>query len=168
MKTFIYDILNNQRVGNIREGWCMLDGKPCIIPNGFTELEIINSPFPQYNEDYETVEVIEYPNVADKKWYVDYIVRSLTPEEIEEKKPNWEQCNPKQFRIALLTKNSNPNYVDDLINDISDVMLKNKTKIEWEYSLEINKSSFLCQHIRTHLNMTHEEFNDFFGYANTL
>jgi hypothetical protein len=155
-------------VGNIRNGWCMLDGKPCVIPEGFTELEIFNYPIPEYNKDYETIEKIEYPNVTLKKWYVDYIIRPLTPQEIDERIHKFEQCSPRQFRVALLSKNPDPNYVDTLLNEIEDDTLRNTTKIEWEYSLEITKSSFLCRHIKFHLDMTHEEFDEFFVYANTL
>ncbi len=168
MKTFIYDILNNKRVGNIREGWCMLDGKPCILPPDFVELEIVKLPLPNYNHDLQTVYVVEYPDVSNKKWYVDYSIRNLTQQEIEDKTPKWEQCTPKQFRLALLSKNPDPNYVDNLISEIEDESLRIKTKIEWEYSIEVDKKDFLSQHIRTHLDMTNEEFNEFFGYANTL
>lgn len=168
MKTFIYDIENRVRVGKIREGWCMLGNDPCIIPEGYVELEIVRNTYPEYDEATETVEVNEYADVANKKWVTDWIVRNLTPQEIEERKPKWEYCTPRQFRLALLTKTPDPNYVDNLIAGIEDVTDRNRAKIEWEYAIEIRKDHDLVQQLATVLNMDSDELNEFFGYASNL
>lgn len=168
MKTFIYDIVNQKRVGIIREGWCMSDNTPCFIPEGYVELEIYREEYPVFDEQTQTADVREYADIPNKKWRAEWTVRNLTPEEIEERKPKWDYCTPRQFRLALLTKNPNPNYVDSLINTIEDEGERNKAKIEWEYAIDIQKSHNLVQQLAIILNMNSDELNEFFGYANTL
>lgn len=168
MKTFIYDIIKQERVGQIREGWCMMGSSPCVIPEGYVELEMVRMEYPTYDEQTETVDINEYADIQNKKWITDWIVRNLTPQEIEERKPKWDYCTPRQFRLALLTKNSDPNYVDTLINTIEDIDERNRARIEWEYSIEIRKDHPLIGQLAITLDMDSEELNQFFGYANTL
>lgn len=168
MKTFIYDITNQKRVGVIRDGWCTLDGQPCVIPEGYVELEMVRLPFPDYDEKTQTADINEYVDIPNKKFVTDWIVRNLTPQEIEERKPKWNECTPRQFRLALLTKNPSPNYVDTLIDTIEDIDERNRARIEWEYSIEIRKDHPLIGQLAITLNMDSEELNQFFGYANTL
>lgn len=168
MKTFIYDIANQRRVGQIREGWCMMGNEPCDIPDGYVELEIYREEYPSFDVQTQTADVREYADIPNKKWKTEWTVRNLTPEEIEERKPKWNSCTPRQFRLALLTKNPDPNYVDSLINTIEDEGERVRAKIEWEYAIDIQKSHNLVQQLAVTLNMTNDELNEFFGYANTL
>lgn len=168
MKTFIYDISNKRRVGNVREGWCKMGSRPCDIPEGYVELEIFRMDFPIYDDKTQTADVREYADIPNKKWVTEWTVRELTPQEIEDRKPKWDVCTIKQFRLALLSKNPNLNYVDNLINGIGDELERNKLKIEWEYSVEIYKTHNIVQMISSDLNINSDELNEFFGYANTL
>ena len=168
MKTFIYDIANQKRVGQIRDGWCMMGTEPCVIPDGYVELEMVRLPYPTYDEQLQTVDINEYADIPNKKWVTDWVVRNMTPEEIEERKPKWDSCTPRQFRLALLTKNPNPNYVDALIDTIEDVDDRNRARIEWEYAIEIRKEHPLVQQLAINLNMNSDELNEFFGYASNL
>lgn len=168
MRTFIYDIAKQERVGQIREGWCMMGNRPCVIPEGYVELEMVRLEYPEYNEQTETAEVIEYADIPNKKWITEWIVRDLTPQEIEDRKPKWDSCSPRQFRLALLTKNPDPNYVDNLIDTIEDIYERNKARIEWEYANDIQKNHNYIQQLAIALNMDSDELNQFFGYANTL
>lgn len=168
MRTFIYDIQNQKRIGDIREGWCYSNGEPCRIPEGYTELEMVTRQYPIYDESTQRVEVNEYADVPNKQWVTDWYIVDLTPEEIKERKPKWNYCTPRQFRLALLTKTTNPNYVDDLINTLEDESMKLRLKIEWEYAIQIEKNNQFIQQLGLNLGMDDEELNDFFGFANTL
>lgn len=168
MRTFIYDIANQQRVGDIRDGWCMMGSRPCIIPEGYVELEIYRDEFPTYDEQTQTADVREYADIPNKKWRAEWTVRDLTPQEIEERKPKWDVCTPRQFRLALLTKNPDPNYVDNLIDTIENEEDRIKARIEWEYAIDIQKSHNLVQQLAITLGMNSDELNEFFGYANNL
>jgi hypothetical protein len=169
MKTFIYDINNQKRVGRIRDGWCKnFTGGTCTMRTGFVELEMVRMDFPQYNDKTQTADLHEYADVPNKKWITEWIVRDLTPQEIEERKPKWNKCTPRQFRLALLTKNPDPNYVDNLINGIENEQERIRAKIEWEYAIEILKNHNYVQQLAASLNMNSDELNDLFGYANTL
>jgi 3'-phosphoadenosine 5'-phosphosulfate sulfotransferase len=70
--------------------------------------------------------------------------------------------------LALLTKNPDPNYVDNLINGIENEQERIRAKIEWEYAIEILKNHNYVQQLAASLNMNSDELNDLFGYANTL
>lgn len=168
MKTFIYDISNQKRVGVIREGWCMVGTEPCLIPEGYVELQIIERTYPTFNPETQTVERSEYANIVGKEWVIDWTVRNLSAQEIEDRKPKWDYCTPRQFRLALLTKNTDPNYVDGLINTIEDVDERVRAKIEWEYAIDIDKNHPLIQQLAQNLGMSSDELNNFFGYATTL
>lgn len=168
METFVYDITNQKRVGPIRKGWCMAGSKPCHISEGYVELEIYRDEYPSFDDQTQTVDVIEFADIPNKKWRAQWIVRDLTPEEIEGRKPKWDSCTPRQFRLALLTKNPDPNYVDSLIDTIQDESERNKARIEWEYAIDIQKSHNLIQQLAAILNMDSDELNEFFGLANTL
>lgn len=168
MRTFIYDIINQKRVGEIRQGWCMMGNEPCVIPDGYVELEIKERPYPSIDNSIQTVERVETANVTTREWVIDWAVRNLTPEEIEAQKVQWWFCTPRQFRLALLTKNSDPNYVDNLLNTIQDENEKVRAKIEWEYAVEIERDHPMIQVLAQNLNMNSSELNDFFEYANSL
>lgn len=165
MKTFIYNIITQQREGVIRDGWCMLDNKPCVIPEGYVELEMVRKEFPTYTEGLQTAEPIEYADIPNKKWFIDWNVRDLTPQEIEDRKPKWNTCSPRQFRLALLSINPDPNYVDNLINSIQDETKRTRAKIEWEYAIEIKKDHPFIQELATNLNLNGEQLNQLFGDA---
>lgn len=168
MRTFIYDIVNQKKVGETREGWCMMGKDPCIIPDGFVELEISQKPYPTFDDSKQTVDRIEYADINDKKWYTDWVVRDLTTEEIESKKVQWWFCTPRQFRLALLSKNPDPNYVDNLLNTIQNEGERVRAKIEWEYAVEIERDHPMIQLLAQNLNMNNSQLNDFFEYANTF
>lgn len=168
MKTFIYDINNQKRVGVIRDGWCSVGGQPCVMPEGFVELEIFRKEFPTYTEGLQTAEPTEYADIPNKKWYIDWVVRDLTPQEIEDRKPKWNYCSPRQFRLALLSINPDPNYVDNLINSIQDESKRIRAKIEWEYAIEIKKDHPFIQELATNLNLNGEQLNQLFGDARKL
>lgn len=168
MKTFIYDINNQKRVGEIRDGWCSVGAQPCVMPEGYVELEIINVPLPQYVEGTQVADRNEYADVQNKKWYKDWVIRNLTAEEIEDRKPKWDLCTPRQFRLALLSINSDPNYVDNLIDTIQDETTKKRAKIEWEYAIEIRKDHPFIQQLAVNLNLNQDQLNQLFGQASKL
>jgi hypothetical protein len=165
MKTFIYDIVNQKREGIIRDGWCSVGGQPCTMPEGYVELEIVRKEFPTYNEGTQVADSTEYADIPNKKWYIDWVVRNLTSEEIEDRKPKWNSCSPRQFRLALLNINPDPNYVDNLIDGIQDETKKKRAKIEWEYATEIKKNHPFVEELATYLNLNQVQLNELFGQA---
>ena len=68
----------------------------------------------------------------------------------------------RQFRLALLKNNINPQMITELLSDNAEGL------IEWEYASEISRDHPLVESLGVILNKSEEEINQIFDLAKTL
>lgn len=167
MRTFLYNTITNQRVGDIREGRYLVDGQPAILPPEIVELEMITLPEPSYDTNTHSREEREYADLDNKQWVKEYYLRALSPQEIEQRNapssPN--VCTPRQMRIALIKSGISIASIESQIEAIADPVQKEIAKVEWQYALEIRKDHPLVGMLASNLNLTTQQVNDIFTLA---
>ena len=167
MKTFLYDTVTQKRQGEIREGRYMVDGQPGIIPSTWVELVIENLPAPTYDEQTQTLESREYADVAKLKWITELYIRNLTPEEILERQPEPPaSCTPRQFRLALIDSGYSLDQIQIMLESIADETERKKALVEWEYSIEIERSHPLVFTFADQLGLTETDLDNLFFLTN--
>jgi hypothetical protein len=169
MQTFLYNLDTQKREGPIREGRYMVDGQPGILPDNLVELVITQLPNPTYDYATETIEYREYADLVNLLWVKESYVRSLTPEEIEQRKPKPPNiCTPRQFRLALIREGINISNIEAMLNQIEDDMERQIALIEWEYALEIKREHPLIDSFASIMGITQEQLDNIFIVANTI
>jgi hypothetical protein len=165
MKTFFYYTDTGQR-GPIRNGRYMVDGQPGILPDNILEIEEIESPYPSYDYNLETVERTETLDLNQKKYFIDFVVRNLTQQEIEDRKPKYDQCTPRQFRLGLLDFGIDPDSITSMIQQIPDDEERKRILITWEYAVLIEKNNPLILQFAQILGVSESDVNEIFRLAN--
>ena len=79
MRTFFY-YLDTGEWGPFRDGPYMVDGKPGILPDNIVEIEYVENPYPNFDNDTQTVDRSENMDLNQKKYFVNYSVRNLIME----------------------------------------------------------------------------------------
>lgn len=77
------------------------------------------------------------------------------------------QVSMKQFRLALLYAGL-LNTIESGINEIQDPILRQATKIEWEYDTSIKRDKEIIKTIASVLDLSIEQVWDLLKYANSL
>lgn len=169
METFLYNTITQKREGPIRSGPYLVDGKPGPLPEGWVELYIETLPTPVYDYQTQIVEYNQYADIQNKLWVKEPIVRNLTQQEIEDRKPKPpDTCTPRQFRLSLINSNISLQTIEDMLNSIPNEQERVSALIEWEYSIEIKRSHPLISTFANQLNITEKQLDDIFILANTF
>lgn len=74
----------------------------------------------------------------------------------------------RQVRLWLLNNNISLNQVDAAINTINDELLREKTRVEWEYAPYIERNHPLINSLAQHLGLTSEQIDQGFIDASQL
>lgn len=74
----------------------------------------------------------------------------------------------RQVRLWLLNNNIPLNQVDAAINTISDELLREKTRVEWEYAPYIERNHPLIDSLAQYLGLTSEQIDQGFIGASQL
>lgn len=74
----------------------------------------------------------------------------------------------RQIRLWLLNNNIPLSNVDSAIDTISDNLLKEKTKVEWEYAPYIERNHPLIDSLGNYLGLNSSQIDQAFIEANTL
>jgi hypothetical protein len=132
-----------------------------LQPFGYAVLHRPNThPFPSENE----ILVDGEPYEEGGKWYLPYIVRPLTPEEIEIRLNNWREsayCTPFQGRVAL----ANAGLLEQIESIINVPETNQEVKIAWEYAIEWRRMSPMILSMSTALGLTDEQVDELFRSA---
>jgi hypothetical protein len=169
MKTFLYDITTNEKIGPVRNGRYLVDGKPGELPEHIIELEIIKLPDPVYSYETQTIEYREYADIENKLWINESYVRDLSENEILQRKHVPPQtCSPRQFRLAIINSGIDLDNIESLIDSIEDPLEKKRVRIHWEYSLEIKRNHPLIISFMDILEISSDQMDELFILANKL
>lgn len=165
MKTFFY-YTDTGNWGPFRNGRYMVDGKPGELPNNIVEIEYVEEVYPNYDFDTQTVERSEELDLNQKKYFVRYTIRDLTREEIEDRKPKYGDCSPRQFRLGLLDFGIDPDSITNMIQQIPDENERKRVLITWEYAVLIEKNNPLILQFAQILGFSSSDVDEIFRLAN--
>ena len=165
MKTFFY-YADTGNWGPFRNGRYMVDGKPGELPDNIVEIEYVEEVYPNYDFDTQTVERSEELDLNQKKYFVRYTIINLTPEEIEDRKPKFNDCTPRQFRLGMLDYGIDPDNITSMIQQIPDDEERKRVLITWEYAVLIEKNNPLIQQFAQVLGVSPSGVDEIFRLAN--
>lgn len=136
---------------------------PDEIPDGlaaqFGVYTVTPAPMPSF--DVRTQDVSEAaPQLVDGVWTQQWVVRELTPQEIDARTPV--VVSMRQARLALLAAG--------LLDQVSTAMAGASTEaqIEWEYATEVRRDSPLVISMAGSLGLTDGQVRDLFWAASAL
>jgi hypothetical protein len=97
----------------------------------------------------------------------------LTPQEIIDLENSRnddgpETITPRQFRLILVQNGISLSSIEQAIDGIEDEEIRLKTKIEWEYSSEINRKHPSIIGFLSQFNLTESDLNEMFKIASEL
>jgi hypothetical protein len=172
METFLYNTDTNERVGPIRQGYFTVDGVRPNLEPPIVEIEIIYPETPSYDRSTQTIEYKEFLDLPNLKFVKGYVVRNLTQEEIDanNNQPGAyvpETCTPRQFRLALLDFDIDPDYITNFIEQIQDVEQRKRILIIWEYANSIERYDPLITQFAQMLNVDDQTIDEIFKRAIT-
>jgi hypothetical protein len=165
MRTFLY-YTDTGVWGPFRNGPYLVDGKPGELPNNIVEIEYVEGLYPNYDQDTQTVERTENMDLNQNKYFVNYTVRNLTPQEIEDMKPKFTECTPRQFRLGMLDYGIDPDNITSMIQQIPDEEERKRVLITWEYAVSIEKNNPLIQQFAQVLGVSSSGVDEIFRLAN--
>ena len=79
-----------------------------------------------------------------------------------------ENISARQVRLWLLQNGIGLNQVEDAINTINDPLLRESTRVEWEYAPYIERNHALIESLGQFLGLTPEQIDQGFITASTL
>lgn len=167
MQTFLYDLNINERVGPIREGYFTVDGVRPTLPSHVVEIEVVYPEKPSYDVLTQTIDYREFLDLPNLKFVKGYVVRDLTQEEIDnlnnsQKEYVPESCTPRQFRLALLDFDIDPDFITQFINQIPDLDERKRIMIIWEYANTIERYDPLIEQFAQLLNVDSNTVDEIF------
>ena len=74
----------------------------------------------------------------------------------------------RQVRLWLIDNDISLNNVEDAINTIQDIKLREKTRVEWEYAPYIERNHPLIESLAQYLGLTSEQIDQGFIQASQL
>ena len=168
MRTFLYNLDTQERIGEIRNGPYLVDGLPGPLPSNIVEITIVEEPLPAFDYDTEKTVRTDVLDLNRKELRITFEVVQLTPEEIEARKPQWNECTPLQLRMAMIDYNIDPDMISTMIAGMQDPVEQKKAYVAWEYASTIKKDHYLVQFFATALNLDSSTVDSIFEYANTI
>ena len=167
MRTFLYNLDTGER-GGFRNGPYLVDGKPGVLPPNMVEITFVEEPSPPFDYDTEALERSEVLDLTSRELRISFQVRRLTQQEIDARKPQWNECTPLQLRMAMLEFNLDPDQISTMIDTIPDPLEKKKAFIAWEYAVTIKKNHYLVQYFAGVLGLDPPRVDAIFEFANTI
>lgn len=172
MLTYLYNTETEQRVGPIREGYFTVDGVRPELPYPIVEIEIVSISPPPYDSLTQTIDYREWLDLQKLQYIKGYVVRNLTQQEIDDmNKPTVEyipeSVTPRQFRLALLDYNIDPDYITNFIAQLPDPDEKKRISIIWEYANSIERNDPLIEQFAQLLNVDSDTVDNIFKTAIT-
>lgn len=79
-----------------------------------------------------------------------------------------ENISARQVRLWLLQNGIGLNQVEDAINTINDPLLRESTRVEWEYAPYIERNHPLIESLAQHLGLSSEQIDQGFITASAL
>jgi hypothetical protein len=167
METFLYNTQTNERIGPTREGYFLVDGIRPQLDYPVVEIEIVYPETPLYDPSTQTIDYREYLDIPNLQYVKGYVVRDLTQEEIDnlnnsQKEYVPESCTPRQFRLALLDFNIDPDFITQFISQIPDLDERKRIMIIWEYSNSIERYDPLIEQFAQLLNVDSDTVDEIF------
>lgn len=172
MQTFLYNTDINERISEIRNGYYMVDGVRPNLPSNIIELVIYDIPRPEYNPNIEKLVYTEYVDLSTNQYVKGYIVQNMTQQEIDDYIKSLtpyvpEICTPRQFRLALLDFQIDPDTITQIISNIPDEDEKKRIMIIWEYSNSIERNDPLIDQFAQILGVSSQTVDAIFRQAIT-
>jgi hypothetical protein len=172
METFLYNIETNERIGSIRNGYFMVDGQRPTLEYPIVEIEIVYPDKPSYDISTQTIDYKEFLDLPNLKFVKGYVVRDLTQQEIDANNQQQgpfipDTCTPRQFRLALLDFNIDPDYITNFIQQMEDLDQRKRILIIWEYSNSIERNDPLISQFAQLMNIDNETVDNIFRQALT-
>lgn len=169
MITTLYDLETNQRVGNFRDGYYMVDGMRPNLEYPLTELEVVFANYPEY--DWETEKLISYWTVSNSQYIETIDIVELNAEELESirisKIP--EEISKRQLKIALLTQlNIEGPQIDIMISQIPDETQRKITEIEWKDGAFVKRTHPMVNLFAEQLGLSQRQLDDLFTFAKDI
>jgi hypothetical protein len=115
------------------------------------------------NQPENTVENVAARIVNIDKPYVD-IIRTWLPIQI----PVPDNISARQVRLWLLQNGISLNQVEDAIDTINDPLLRESTRVEWEYAPYIERNHPLIESLAQYLGLTSEQIDQGFIDASQI
>lgn len=170
MKTFLYNTITQQRVGEIREGKYNVDGKPAILPPELIELEMVSLPEPSYDTNTHRREEKEYVDLVKRQWIKEYYLKALSQDEINARTaPSVPpMCNIKKFRLSLIKSGVSLAEITSRLTGLTDVVERETLLTEWEYSDNIKINSDLVNKISELFSLSKEKIDEIFILASKI
>jgi hypothetical protein len=164
----MYYNINNQQITNSYPSSLTLSNGTAITGETFDTNILIDAGYYIIRNDSptqpeNTIEDISARIINLDKPYVD-IVRTWVP--IPVVVP--ETISARQIRLWLIDNNISLNSVEDAINTINDLKLREKTKIEWEYAPYIERNHPLIESLAQYLGLSKEQIDQGFVAAAQL
>lgn len=168
MRTFLYNTITKQRIGEIREGRYLVDGKPAPLPPELLELEMVSLPEPSYNTNTHTREEKEYVDLNKKQWIKEYYLKQKPSSEISETTSSQvpSTCHIKKFRLALINSGISPYTIFSKLNELSDIKERETLLTEWEYSDFVKRNSLLVSKIIQISSLSESTMDEIFIQGN--
>lgn len=172
MQTFLYNTDTNERIGEIRNGYYLVDGVRPNLPSNIVELVIYDIPRPEYNPSIEKLVYTEYVDLSTQQYVKGYVVQNMTQQEIDDYNDSLkpyvpEICTPRQFRLALLDYQIDPDTITQIISNIPDTEERKRVMIIWEYSNSIERNDPLIDQFAQILGVTSQTVDAIFRQAIT-
>lgn len=170
MRTFLYNTITKQRVGEVREGRYLVDGKPAILPPELIELEIVSLPEPSYNTNTHAREEKEYVDLNKKQWIKEYYLRALSQDEINGRTTSSvpSTSNIRRLRLAFIKSGISVGEITSRLNSLPDITEKETLLIEWEYNDFIKIDSPLVIKISELFSLSKQTIDEIFILARSI
>lgn len=164
----MYYNIYNQEITNSYPTTLTLSNGTVITGENFDESILLDAGFYTVRNDTPTQPDNTYEDLASRivtldKPYVD-IQRTWIPNPIIVP----ETISARQVRIWLLINGINLNQVEDAINTISDPLLRETTRVEWEYAPYIDRHHPLIDSLALYLGLTSEQIDQGFIQASQI
>ena len=149
-----------------------MDGQKPTLEYPIVEIEVVYPETPPYDVLTQTIDYKEFLDLPNLKYVKGYIIRSLTQNEIiannqQQIETVPESCTPRQFRLALLDFNIDPDYITNFIQQIEDLDQRKRILIIWEYSNSIERNDPLIDQFAQLLNVDNLTVDEIFKKAVT-
>jgi hypothetical protein len=171
MRTILYNADTGKVLTRPLEGGYRVDGQPRAVEPPIYELQVIDTPAPDYDRDTQRVSHERQADLSAGWWVTVWTITAKTPEEIEaERKAQVpSEITPRQFRVGLVALlGIAPDTVDTMLDGIEDATERTLARIAWEYSIAIERQHPLVTAFAAQLGLTERQVDDYFTAAAAL
>jgi len=164
----MYYNINSQFLTNTTPTSLTLSNGTIIVGNTFDIDVLADAGFYTVRNDSpvqpeDTIEDVASRIINLDKPYVD-IIRTWIPIVI----PVPDNISARQVRLWLIKNNISLNMVENAIDTISDPILRDSTRVEWEYAPYVERNHPLIDSLAQYLGLTSEQIDQGFIDASQL